>query len=215
MSDKEYISRQIAVYKTNVKLVEFNDKLNTAPVESYAHIHAMGDEGENGKKVYSTIGIVLQDYTNGKGSKNIRVMANISPDEAQFIFSRMQACVETFDFTADKIFGATDANGYASMTKLKIVRVPVDKSGQKRNYPWTIYIENGKGIKARGSTGGTFCKSGSYICENKAFINLTDLDFYKLLNRVSQYINAWELVFGSAVIKQGRAAIEAAMQQQF
>lgn len=34
------IDNQIAVYKTNKKLCEFNDKLKVAPVEYYGHIHA-------------------------------------------------------------------------------------------------------------------------------------------------------------------------------
>lgn len=212
MNGNDYISYQIAVYKTNKKLVEFNDKLNPAPVETYAHIHAQADEAEDGKRIYSNIGVVLQDYSNGTGSKTIRVTANISPDEAQYIFSRVQSCAEIFDFNAEKIFGALDEKGYAAMTKLKISRVPVDKDGQIRNYPWFIVVENGKGKAARAATGGTYCQSNSYICTNKAFINLNDLDFFKIMNRVSSYINVWEMVNGSSIMKEAKNAIKNAAQ---
>lgn len=208
INSDEYISYQIAVYKTNKKLVEFNDKLNHAPVEAYAHIHAQADETANGKRIYSNIGIVLQDYSNGTGSKTIRVTANISPDEAQYIYSRVQSCTETFDFNAEKIFGKPDEKGYAVMTKLKISRVPIDKDGQPRNYPWIIMVENGRGIAARGSTGGTYCQSNSYKCDKKAFINLNDLDFFKLMNRVSHFIDVWEIIYGSAVMKKAKAILE-------
>ena len=36
-NEKTYISRQISVYKTDKKLVEFIDKLKPAPAEYYAH----------------------------------------------------------------------------------------------------------------------------------------------------------------------------------
>ena len=35
-------------------------------------------------------------------------------------------------------------------------------------------------------------KPNSYISEKKVSANLTDLDLFKLLNRVSSYIDAWE-----------------------
>ena len=44
------IQNQIAVYKTNKKLVEFNDKLKAAPVEYYGHIHAQGEKMEKRTK---------------------------------------------------------------------------------------------------------------------------------------------------------------------
>lgn len=61
------IDNQIAVYKTNKKLCEFNDKLKVAPVEYYGHIHAQGEKvGQSRSR--SCIGIVLQDYSKGTGS---------------------------------------------------------------------------------------------------------------------------------------------------
>ena len=40
MSEQNYISRQITVYKTDKKLIEFIDKLKPAPTDFYAHIHS-------------------------------------------------------------------------------------------------------------------------------------------------------------------------------
>ena len=64
---REFISRQISVYKTDKKLVELIDKLNPAPLELYAHIHARGDDAGDNRRVYSNIGIILQDYSAGTG----------------------------------------------------------------------------------------------------------------------------------------------------
>ena len=167
---ENYISRQISVYKTDKKLIEFNDKLNSAPPAVYAHLHAQADTpsetqlgSDNGRKIYSNIGIVLQDYSNGKGDKTVRVTANISPDEAQFIYSRVYVNVQNFEFNLDKIFGTPDAGGYSTVTKLRIVRAPFDKDNNPRNYPWCVDIENGKGKPAKGKNGGTYCQSGSFV----------------------------------------------------
>ena len=42
MMDNNRIQPQIAIYMTNKKLCEFNDKLKAAPVEYYGHLHAQG-----------------------------------------------------------------------------------------------------------------------------------------------------------------------------
>ena len=207
MNENNFISRQISVYKTDKKLVEFIDKLNMAPIETYAHLHAQGDDIGDGKKVYSNIGIVMQDYSKGTGQNTVRVTANISPDEAQYIFSRVQLGVQSFEFKLDKIFGTPDENGYSTVTKLRVVRATVGPDGKERKYPWYLEIENGKGIAAKAKTGGTYCQSNSYQCISKVFVNLNDSDFFKLLNRVSQYIAAWELAVGPVLIKKGRLAM--------
>ena len=214
MNQNNYISRQISVYKTNKKLVEFIDKLNMAPINTYAHIHAQGDDMGKGKKVYSNIGIVMQDYSKGTGSNTVRVAANISPDEAQYIFSRVQTGVQNFEFKLDKIFGMPDEHGYSTVNKLKVVRATIGSDGNERKYPWYIEVENGKGIPAKTKTGGTYCQSKSYKCVSKVFVNLNDLHFFKLLNRVSQYIAAWESAVAPFLIKKGRLAIEENMQKQ-
>ena len=55
--EENRIQQQIAIYMTNKKLVEFNDKLKLAPVEFYAHIHAQGEKvGDNRQR--SCVGVV-------------------------------------------------------------------------------------------------------------------------------------------------------------
>ncbi|MBR2383553.1 MAG: hypothetical protein IKA89_07390, partial [Anaerotignum sp.] len=111
MNEQTYISRQISVYMTDKKLVEFLDKLKPAPTEYYAHIHSFGDKDEDGVKQISCVGIILQDYSNGTGKKTVRVSANISPDEAEYIFLQVKNGVDEFRFEQDKIFGENDENG--------------------------------------------------------------------------------------------------------
>ena len=94
------------------------------------------------------------------------------------------------------------------MTKFRLQRAAADASGKPRTCPWYIEIENGLGIPQKNSNGGTYMKPKSFISEKKASANLTDLDLFKLLNRVSSYIDAWEAAIAPALIKQAKKRIQ-------
>ena len=74
--NEDYISNQIAVYKNSKTLLEFQDKLKVAPINSYAHIHAGGETGADGRRTHSLIGILMKDYSKGTGDKAVTVCAN-------------------------------------------------------------------------------------------------------------------------------------------
>lgn len=212
-NEKNYISRQISVYKTDKKLVEFIDKLKPAPAEYYAHIHSFGDKDESGVRQISCIGITLQNYTNGTGKNIKRVSANISPDEAEYIFNQLQNGVQEFNFQQEKIFGTPDESGRSRVTKLRIIRAVTGSDGKPRRYPWYVEIANGTGEKVKKDNGGIFMKANSYQEQNKEYINLNDMDFYKLMIRVSKYIKAWEATVAPHIITEGKQAI-AQMQEE-
>ena len=211
-NQKKYISTQISVYKTDKKLIEMIDKLKVAPVSHYAHIHAKGDVDEAGNRLISCIGIILQDYSTGTGEHTKRVFANISPDEADYIFYKLQNGVQEFIFQQDKIFGNEDEQGRAIVTKLRILRKEIGKDGQPRRYPWYVEVGNGTGVKVKKENGGIYMKANSYQEQQKVFINISDLDFFLLFSRVHKYIQAWECVIGPQIIRNGKQALaESAM----
>ena len=194
------IQNQIAIYMTNKKLCEFTDKLKPAPVEYYAHMHAQGEEQSDGFRAYSCIGVVLQDYSNGKGDKTVRVTANLSPGFFPFVLSRMQNDLDRFDFTEEKIFGDPDENGLSTVTKLSIKRASVGNDGKRRNYPWCIIVENGRAVKEKTPTGGTHIKSGTYKKQRSVYVNINDLDFFNIVYRTARFIESWELTFGPKLV---------------
>lgn len=205
MSGEVYISRQIAKYATDKKLIEFNDKMRLPPVECYAHIQATGDKNKDGKNVNSLIGIIMLDYSNGTGNKTISVEANITPDELMYVFSKLNQGVERFEMTQDKIFGEPDENDQCSVTKLKIMRATVDAKGKPRNYPWFVQIENGKAVKAKNEkSGGSYIKANTYVAGARVFVNINDFDMFKLLSRVQSFINAWECTYSPDRIRQAK-----------
>lgn len=205
MNEERFISRQIAKYATNKKLIEFNDKMRLPPLENYAHIQACGDKDKNGKNVNSLIGITMLDYSNGTGNKTVSVDANITPDELMYVFSKLNQGVERFEMTQDKIFGEPDADGKCTVTKLKIVRATMDAQGKPRNYPWFIQIENGRAVKAKNEkSGGSYIKANTYSAETKVYININDFDLFKLLSRIQSFINAWECTYSPERIRQAK-----------
>lgn len=213
--NEPYVSTQISVLKTDRKLVAFYDKLRFAPASNYAQIHANGEYLENNRKVRSLIGLKVLDYSNGTGpNQTVTTKANISPDEAEFILSRLTAGFPTFEFRQDKIFGNCDQEGYSPVTKLRITRAVEDYRGTPLRIPWRIEVENGRGIAVQNSSGGTYMQKDSFQSRVKASINVSDLDMFKLMNRVVRYVHMWEATVSPALIRNGKQLLQNAQQQR-
>ena len=206
--DNNRIQPQIAIYMTNKKLCEFNDKLKAAPVEYYGHLHAQGEKVEGERSQRSCIGIVLQDYSNGTGKNTVRVSANLSPEFFAYALSRVSLGVELFEFYEEKIFGDPDKEGKSMVTKVSIKRASVGQDGKPRNYPWCVIVENGRAIKEGTQTGGVHMKKGSYQKERSVFVNINDYDFFRLMQQTTRYINAWELTNGPKKIREAMQIME-------
>ena len=206
--DNNRIQPQIAIYMTNKKLCEFNDKLKAAPVEYYGHLHAQGEKVEGERSQRSCIGIVLQDYSNGTGNNTVRVSANLSPEFFAYALSRVALGVELFEFYEEKIFGDADKEGKSMVTKVSIKRASVGQDGKPRNYPWCVIVENGRAIKEGTQTGGVHMKKGSYQKERSVFVNINDYDFFRLMQQTTRYINAWELTNGPKKIREAMQIME-------
>ena len=208
MMEDNRIQPQIAIYMTNKKLCEFNDKLKAAPVEYYGHLHAQGEKVEGERSQRSCIGIVLQDYSNGTGNKTVRVSANLAPEFFAYALSRVSLGVELFEFYEEKIFGDPDKEGKSMVTKVSFKRASVGPDGKKRNYPWCVIVENGRAVKEGTQTGGVHMKKGSYQKERQVFVNINDYDFFRLMQQTTRYINAWELTNGPKKIREAMQIME-------
>ena len=211
--ERTYINNEICTYMTSNKLLAFSDRMNLAPYTDYACIHAKGDIGVDGRRVYSTIGILASDFSQGKGENNVRAEANISPAEARYIYHWAQMGIGRLDasiFSSTKIFGTPDPQGYAPVRKLTIGRIQKDNEGNNRTSPWLVTIENGVGIKAQNANGGSYCKKDTFISHRKVHVFLTDQDFFCHMAQVVAFINVWEVTNGAKLIREGRTALEVA-----
>lgn len=206
------ISPQICKVQTDRKLIAVYDQLKCAALTHYAQLHAKGEYKENDHKANSLIKVTIQDYSNGTGDKNVIAQFNLAPEQIQFILTRITAGFQEFEWFQSKIYGAPDAQGYSTAQQFSISRHTNDSSGRPMKSPWRIQIVNGKGVKVQNQKGGSYMKSGSFLSEKNAFIQLTDMDFYTLLKRTDSYITNWEAGIAPSLITNGKQAYE--KQQQ-
>ncbi|MDY4116843.1 MAG: hypothetical protein SOY35_13335, partial [Blautia sp.] len=113
---------------------------------------------------------------------------------------------QEFEWSLSKIYGNPDAQGYSIAQQFSISRHVNDQNGRMMKSPWRIQIVNGKGIKVKNQNGGSYMKSGSFILEKNAFIQLTDMDLYTLLKRTDSYITNWESCMAPSLISNGKRA---------
>lgn len=206
MEENKYINRQISVYKTSRRLIEFIDKLKPASVYNYAKIHSGTDEKWNGHKLISCVGVRIGDYSVKPAQYS---EANISPDDVRILYSLayknyLGKPKSMTYLREEKIMPVTGENGRSKVTKLTIVRQEKDSKDRIRRLPVVIAIEDGTGILKKTATGGNCCASGSYQRENMHFINMSDKDFYIQLSHVNQFLNAWELTNEALLIREAR-----------
>ena len=206
------ISPQICKVQTDRKLIAVYDQLKCAALTHYAQLHAKGEYKENDHKANSLIRLTIQDYSNGTGDKNVIAQFNLAPEQIQFILTRITAGFQEFEWSQSKIYGAPDAQGYSTAQQFSISRHVCDSSGRPMKSPWRIQIVNGKGVKVQNQKGGSYMKSGSFLSEKNAFIQLTDMDLYTLLKRTDSYITNWEACMAPSLIANRKQAYE--KQQQ-
>ncbi|MCD7883544.1 MAG: hypothetical protein LUI87_07545 [Lachnospiraceae bacterium] len=185
MAKEQNISRQIAVYKTDKGLLEFNNKLLPAPKDTPWHIHAEG-KGEG----YSLIQLIALDYSKGKGDKCISVYANVKPEDIKFLFMKLCFGFESVKFYEQKIF-KDDGGGF--VTSLQIERSERNEKGEVLRLPWSVRIGNGTGVVAYNRNGGQYCERDSYDEEKAVKVRLDDRAFFSLLSRTCAVINAFEM----------------------
>lgn len=201
-------SNQIVKIQTNRQLIAMRDKLCPAAPECYAHLHADGEE-INGVKTYSRIGIVMLDYTNGKGENTVQVKHNISPAIAEYLFR--YATAPDFHFYEIKTFGQ---NGNAQYTSLSIDKYAYTQDGQPNEYPWFIKIANGYGVLKTNAIGGQYIQKGSQKENASVTIRVSDKDYFMLLAHTCNYIHVWEAMMTPTNIQYGINLYQSYLQQR-
>lgn len=202
------VSNQIDVIQTAKKLIATHDKLNAAPVNRYAQIHAGSrDDTDNDRRTYSLIEIEIQDYSAGSGQNNRIARYNLSPREIQFLLTRVELGYTNYEYYGSKIFGNPNPQtGLCTAKKITITRTPVDKNGVARNRPWYFEISDGEGRKLKNKSGGFYMEGNSFRAKTVVNINLTDEELYGLLKSTDAYIRCWEMATAMQLIPEGKQA---------
>ena len=208
--ENSFINREIAVVRTQKKLIAFSDKLSMCKRDNYAKIHAESKEGVS--SFPSRIGVLIQDYSKGTGEKNNILEANLSPGAIAYIKNQLIEKLSMrnidYEWKQQRIHEMKiDRNGFAPVQTLCIKRQCLTKKGEPQRNPWIISIENGVARPEKTSTGGTKINGNSYRKTNFAFIMLSEEDMFKLFWKVERYIQLWELAFAIPVIKEAKRAM--------
>ncbi|MCC2254596.1 hypothetical protein LKD70_09225 [Ruminococcus sp. CLA-AA-H200] len=205
--------RQMSCHVNNKAVIELINKLQypQAGKGSFLHRKARTEKDKNGQYLpASLIGINVVNYS---VKPSVFVQENITPSELKELYYEAILKRNNYQFSGNgqKIFGPVDKDGYATARSIQICRQGSFKQGDQlitKNYPWTVTIQNGKGIKEiNKNTGGTKIKSGSFVCEKKASINLSDGDFFTFLDEAVTYLLAWENYISHSYIKANEEAI--------
>ena len=181
--------RQISSFTNNKAVVELMNKLKPATPGKGSHLHRSGEKDNAGHSLSnSMIGINLVDY---EKNPSIFVQENLTPSQVKELYQEAIMKRNNYNFSGNgqKIFGNPDENGYSIVRTLKINRqgsFVQNGNTVTKNYPWTITIQNGKGIKeVNQKTGGTSCKKGSFVVEKEAKIVMADGDFFALFEEAN------------------------------
>ena len=210
--DQNTQTNQIIKVQTDKKLIAFYDKLKLAPVQYYAQIHAKGEKID-GNNQHSLIGVTIQDYSNGTGKNTVFASFNLAQEQIGFFLSKLVAGFQDFEWSSEKIYGSPDQQGYSTAQKFYISKHAFGKDGNPQNYPWLVSISNGRGIRMQNRTGGFYMKGGSYQEQRAAYIRLSDMDMYTLLDRTTAFIKEWEAIYGRDLIIIGRKAYAEEMKK--
>ena len=99
-------------------------------------------------------------------------------------------------FNEQKIAPSTiDGTEYSRVTTFKVEYQPA------MNNPWTIYVENGKGIKEQTSTGGSKIKPGTYTDRKLIRLFITEDEMVRIFQKVVDYSLEWEMININAATK--------------
>lgn len=127
------VEKQIAIFQTGKKLLEFKDNLNPATAENYANVHCCGGK----KGIPSRIGLLALDYSTGTGAdKTKSAAANLSVSEVRRLHAMATACI-----TAGGLGGTRCEAGEAVLRTVKNKHAEVMKLLTK------IYKEAEQGSK--------------------------------------------------------------------
>ncbi|MCI8526898.1 MAG: hypothetical protein HFF17_13500 [Oscillospiraceae bacterium] len=112
-----------------------------------------------------------------------------------------------FNYAQDRVhaFGSGIKEGdLVPVHRLQIFHQTYRQDGAASNYPWTVKIINAKAKVHFQATGATSFSSSTMTDVKTAFIQLSDADMFRIMSRVTHYINVWENTIAAEIVRRGR-----------
>lgn len=119
-----------------------------------------------------------------------------------------QGYVSDFKHTQVKVNGyKTGQNGLPSnrapVTKVTITHNAKDKQGNINRSPWFICISKGHAEIRVDENGATSSVGGTFQETAKAFVNISDIDMFRMMEDCKRYIDAFTMCFGLPLVQKG------------
>lgn len=93
--------------------------------------------------------------------------------------------------------------GYAPVSRLLVSRKSFRSDGDAATYPWTVKITTGEALVVEKEDGATTYRADTMRNRQEAYIYLSDRDFFRMMVRITRYIEIWEDAFCIPVINNG------------
>lgn len=111
-------------------------------------------------------------------------------------------------------YAPKNEKGKSYVTQLQISRQGFTKNGEPRNYTWFITITNGYANETKQALGGVSYDASSFEKTAEVQMTASDYDFFRVMSSVNAYISLFEQTYGLSLLAQGRAAIDAQIQER-
>lgn len=175
--------REIVVDQRRKTLIAFRNHLELAPLSKWSQIHANG-ETRNGRKRYSKIRLVAQDYSKGTGKNSFYCSYNFEPSDIKNLYNIINLRPQNYK---RRFFKVVNQKGNSPYYEVIITCDP------KLNNPWIIQVTNGDALNAKPINGSA-----------KTITQMFTYDqFFDLVSKVFTFVDLWEKTFAPILIQMG------------
>lgn len=119
-----------------------------------------------------------------------------------------------YSYTQDKVnIYKKQPDGYAPVSRLTVQHQCYrSQDGDAATYPWTLKIVNGEAVVSEKNTGATTFQYNTLRNTTEAYIQVSDRDMFRMMLRVTHFIDAWENANCLPLILNGEAQRQQELQ---
>lgn len=180
----------------------FSSSLQNQTIVSRIDTKLFEEALEDLKLMYNKTKGDTKTFVSGIGQKLRKSVSNTANTTA----SSAQTAANVFSVKREKInIYKKNDKGLCPVSKL-IINYQPTKNGEPSRYPWYVQIINSMGKPVVGENGATTYTN--LTDEKKAFINLSNEDFYAMFSTVKRFINLWELTMSLPILKEAKKMMD-------
>lgn len=154
-------------------------------------------------KVYAGLKNVYTSVNQGK-TIDVKIISQLGNLTATGLKSIEKTDCGNFAHQQEKVdIYRKKTDGSAPVSKLVITRQGIRSDGQVSRYPWYIKITNGTAPVIFQESGATTYDAKKLSIKGEAFINVSDADMFRMMQRIVSYIRVWENTVCIPLVQRG------------